>query len=117
LADVHISPKTVESLRRAGYQISRTTDHLSPKAADHEIIAFAESQGAVIITQDLDFSALIAESGKAFPSVISLRLVDASPHHVTQILLRLLPTVEKELKRGSIISVDDETMRIRSLPI
>lgn len=117
LADLHISPKTVHALRKSGYTISRVTDHLPPTSTDRQIIDLAEQLQASIVTQDLDFSRLIAKSGKTLPSILSLRLGNVSYERVTDILMRLLPTIEKELEQGSIISVDDTGVRVRILPI
>lgn len=117
LADLHISPKTVAALRSVGYTISRVTDHLPSTASDQEIIHLAEDLQASILTQDLDFSAMIAQSGKSFPSLLSLRLGNVSHQRITQLLLTLLPTIGNELIQGSIISVDEETIRIRPLPV
>jgi predicted nuclease of predicted toxin-antitoxin system len=72
LADVHISPRTVELLRSLGHDTVR--DALTPEAADEEIIAEAERDQRIILTQDLDFSDIVALSGRAAPSVVSLRL-------------------------------------------
>jgi predicted nuclease of predicted toxin-antitoxin system len=60
LADLHLSPKTVVALRLSGYAIERVTDYLPASATDCQIIALAERLQASILTQDLDFSALIA---------------------------------------------------------
>ena len=117
LADVHISPKTVRALRKGGYTVSRVTDHLPPTATDRQIIDLAEGLQASIVTQDLDFSRLIAKSGKTFPSILSLRLGNVSHERVTDLLMRVLPTIERELEQGVIISVDDTGIRIRALPI
>lgn len=117
LADLHISPKTVDALLKNGYEISRVIDHLPPTSTDMQIIDFAERLNAAILTQDLDFSALVAKSGKVSPSVISLRVSNVSSHRITSLLLTLLPTVQKELDQGAIISVDDAGVRIRLLPV
>ena len=117
LADLHISPKTVVALRLSGYAIERVTDHLPAIATDCQIIALAERLQASILTQDLDFSALIARSGMSAPSVVSLRVRDASPRYVTALLLRLLPAIEKDLEQGAIISVDETGIRVRLLPV
>lgn len=117
LADLHISPKTVDVLRNAGYAVSRITDHLPPTATDSQIIDLAERLQSVIVTQDLDYSRLIAKSGQSFPSVLSLRVGNVSHEHVTELLLRLLPTIESELDQGAIISADDAGLRVRRLPI
>jgi predicted nuclease of predicted toxin-antitoxin system len=117
LADLHISANTVHVLRKSGCTISRVTDHLPPTSTDRQIIELAERLQASILTQDLDFSRLIAKSGKTSPSILSLRLGNVSHKHVTDILMRLLPTIEKDLEEGALISVDEVGVRIRMLPI
>ncbi|MBI5198043.1 MAG: DUF5615 family PIN-like protein [Nitrospirae bacterium] len=117
LADMHISPLTVQALRKNGYDISRVSEYLPPTASDEEIIDLATRQHAVILTQDLDFSALIAKSGRSGPSLLSLRLGNAAPLRVNQLLLTILPTLIEELEEGSIVSVDDAGIRVRKLPI
>ncbi len=117
LADLHISPKTVEALRGAGYAISRVSDHLSATSSDEQIVELATRLHSAIVTQDLDFSALIARSGSASPSVLSLRIGNVAHQHVTNLLLDVLPMIQKELEQGAIISVDDFGIRIRPLPV
>jgi len=68
IADIHISPLTVRALQKKGYDIGRITDKLAATATDKEIIQLAHQEKAVIITQDLDFSAIIAQSGHNGPS-------------------------------------------------
>ncbi|MGQ9825696.1 MAG: DUF5615 family PIN-like protein [Desulfotomaculales bacterium] len=55
-ADIHISPLTCNSLRKAGYHVLRVNDVLPSTASDLQIIEYARQQNMVIITQDLDFS-------------------------------------------------------------
>lgn len=71
----------------------------------------------MIITQDMDFSALLALGGHAKPSIISLRLSSADPAVVAARLLSLIPRCEAELKRGCAISVTDDVCRVRLLPV
>lgn len=59
IADIHISPVTIEDLQRNRYDIQRVTEFLPPNAVDEEIINLSIQQDAIIITQDLDFSNLI----------------------------------------------------------
>ncbi|MBI5213739.1 MAG: DUF5615 family PIN-like protein, partial [Nitrospirae bacterium] len=97
IADIHISPLTVEELKNKGYNIIRVTDRLPATSSDNEIVGFAYKEKAVIITQDLDFSAIIAQSGLDGPSVISLRVDNAKPDRVSRLLATVLPLVEIEL--------------------
>jgi predicted nuclease of predicted toxin-antitoxin system len=117
IADVHISPITVTELKASGYHIKRVTDYLPAYAKDSEIVELAIKQEAVIISQDLDFSAIVAQREITKPSIISLRVGNAKPHIISKILLTILPQIEKELKDGAIVSVEENQYRLRKLPI
>ncbi|MEM8640456.1 MAG: DUF5615 family PIN-like protein [Cyanobacteria bacterium P01_G01_bin.54] len=62
LADVNISPATVAALNTNGYNTIRTTEVLPATIADVEILEFARRDERVVVTQDLDFSMLMALS-------------------------------------------------------
>ena len=117
VADVHISPITVSSLQEAGYQIRRVTDFIPANSSDKQIVELAIQKASVIVTQDLDFSAIIAQSGMIKPSVISLRVGNAKPQTIAVILKTILPLIEKDLISGSIVSVEETEFRVRKLPI
>ena len=117
LADIHISPITVAELRAIGYEIHRVSDFISASASDSQIIELAILESAAIITQDLDFSALVAQSGLNKPSIVSLRVSDAKPHRISRILKIVLPQIEQDLQEGSIVSIEETEYRVRKLPI
>ena len=117
IADIHISPLTIKELQKKGYDIIRVTDKLPATSLDKEIIQLAYQEKAVIITQDLDFSAIIAQSGLNGPSVISLRVANAKPDIITRILITVLPLIEAELREGAIVSIDEKEYRIKKLPV
>ncbi|MGD2182594.1 DUF5615 family PIN-like protein [Lusitaniella coriacea] len=60
IADVHISPLIVAALQQQSYDIYRTTDRLASTASDREILELVSSEDRIVITQDLDFSMLVA---------------------------------------------------------
>lgn len=117
IADVHISPITVSTLQEAGYQIRRVTDFIPANSSDKKIVELAIQQASVIVTQDLDFSAIIAQSGMVRPSVVSLRVGNAKPETIARILATILPQIEKDLIDGSIVSIEETEFRVRKLPI
>jgi predicted nuclease of predicted toxin-antitoxin system len=117
LADVNISPLTVAALKSQGYDILRTTDLLAATTADVEILELARVEGMVVLTQDLDFSMLVALSNYGLPSLITLRLSSAKPDVVTQRLLDVLPTLDAELTEGAAVTISDDSVRVRQLPI
>jgi predicted nuclease of predicted toxin-antitoxin system len=117
LADVHISPKTVGDLQKQGYEIMRSSQVLPANAPDINILEFARTENWVVLTQDLDFSMLVALSRYSQPSLITLRLSSVKPDIVTQKLLDVLPQLEEALQEGSAITIQDESIRIRKLPV
>jgi len=70
LADMPVSPRTVEYLKSAGHDIYRLNEKGLHKAKDEEIVKIAVLEQRIILTMDLDFPALIARSGKSSPSAI-----------------------------------------------
>ena len=117
LADMNLSPLTVAALQQAGVNVIRVSEVLPATTSDSVILAFARQEGRVVITQDLDFSALVAIGGYAEPSLVTLRLSTADPATVTRTLLRVLPQVEAALQQGCAVTIDDRNVRIRRLPI
>jgi len=117
LADIHISPLTVSEIRANGYEIHRVSDFISASATDAKIIELAILERAAIITQDLDFSALVAQSGLNKPSIVSLRVSDAKPRRIATILKTVLPQIESDLLEGAIVSIEETEYRVRKLPI
>ena len=117
LADLHISPQTVEFLKSLGHDVFRVNDVLPVNADDELIIEQARRDSRVILTQDLDFSRLIAVGGQSTPSLISLRLKSSRIEYVNSLLSRVLSDLEAEGVDAAIITIDDSTIRRRSLPI
>lgn len=95
----------------------RVSDVLPATAPDHEILEFARQENRIVVTQDLDFSMLVALGRYSQPSLITLRLSRADPNIVTRRLLEILPQLEQQLREGCAVTVEDENLRIRGLPI
>ncbi len=117
LADMSISPATVSSLQQHGWDIVRVSKFMPANVSDHAVLAFARHTGRVLVTQDLDFSTLLAVRGYRSPSVITLRLSSSDPDTITRRLLSILPAIEERLQEGCAVTVDDQAVRIRRLPI
>lgn len=117
LADLHVSPSSVEFLRSCGHEAVRVNDVLPATASDARIIECAVEDDRVVLTQDLDFSALVALGGASRPSVILLRLATSRIEYVNGVLERALPTLEAEVAIGSFITITDHRIRRRRMPI
>ena len=117
IADVHISPSTVRSLNELGHDVIRVNAVLPNNTADREIVNWAAANDRVVLTQDLDFSDIIALSGADKPSLITLRLSDSRVDNVNGILQSVLPELEREVVNGMIATVEDNRVRVRALPV
>ena len=117
LADMNLSPVTVERLRRRGWDVVRVSDVLPADTPDATILAWARERGRVAVTQDLDFSTLVALGGHRHPSLVTLRLTTGDPGEIADRLLQVLPDVQEALASGYAITLDDHAVRLRALPI
>lgn len=117
LANMNVSPQTVSDLCAAGWDTIRIPQLLPPTATDEEILEAARIDNRAVVTQDLDFSTLLALSGYTRPSLITVRTSHSDPAFVTQRLLDTLPHVEQELLQGYVITIEDVSYRMRALPI
>ena len=104
-------------LKANGCDILRVSDVLPQDAPDSIILEHARLGSQTVITQDLDYSALLASTHYTRPSVISLRLQNNRPERLATILEKILPTIEDDLQTGSIVVVEENRIRVRALPL
>ncbi|MBZ5516043.1 MAG: DUF5615 family PIN-like protein [Acidobacteriia bacterium] len=113
LANMGISPRTVEFLKELGHQAVRLSDLGLSGASDIEVIKRATTQGQVVLTFDLDYPALLALRAKERVSAVIFRTVTADPNWINSRLLQCLPLVEDALREGAIVVVEDDRVRVR----
>jgi predicted nuclease of predicted toxin-antitoxin system len=116
LADMGISPLTVEWLAEKGHDAVHLLDLDASQTRDFEILRRARDESRVLLTHDLDFSELVAASQGDLPSVIVFRLRDMTPDSVNRHLLRVLDRHSQPLDDGAIFSVQEAQIRWRSIP-
>jgi len=117
IGDMNISPETIAYLQERGWNIIRVSEVLPANTSDQEILDFAKKNNRVIITQDLDFSMLIALQGYQQPSLITLRLSSSNIDFVNQKLLEVLNLWQDQINQGIALTVEDQKIRLRNLPI
>ncbi len=71
----------------------------------------------MILTQDLDFSAILAATRREKPSVIPIRAADVSPEAASQVVIAAIRQMDVELEEGALIAVDPVRVRVRLLPL
>jgi len=114
-----VSPRCVEWLRSLGYDAIHLYEQNLHKLPDSEVLGKAKNEERILLTMDLDFARLVSKVREdGLPTVIIFRLSDQRPQNVQAKLVALLPIVEKCIEQGStIMSVSDNNVRIRYLPI
>lgn len=118
LLDANLSPRLVESLTQAGYQVRHVADVGLVAADDAQIFDHAAEEGDVVITADSDFSTLLASRGTDRPSVILLRQVAELSWDVhAELLIANLPAVVEDLEAGAVVSLSPTRLAVRRLPI
>ncbi|ACK70628.1 conserved hypothetical protein [Gloeothece citriformis PCC 7424] len=117
LADMGVSLRTVEWLRNIGYDIVHLREQGLQRLPDEEILIKARIEGRILLTMDLDFTNLLAWSGETLPSVILVRLGNENYSKINKQLQTVLTECIEDLQAGAIISVSDESFRVRHLPI
>ena len=117
LIDMNLSPSWVSVLEQAGFKAVHWSKIGNHCARDTEIMEWARSNEYAVLTHDLDFGAILAATAATSPSVIQMRTQDVNPQHVGNLIVSVLKQFQEHLRRGSIISVDQENARVRVLPL
>lgn len=86
-------------------------------APDEDIINYAILHNYICITLDADFHSIVALSEGKTPSVIRIRIEKLKAVDYLKLLQQILPDIEKDLKSGCLVSVQEDSVRIRELPI
>jgi predicted nuclease of predicted toxin-antitoxin system len=117
LLDMNLSPSWVRFLEENGFVAIHWVAIGPVTATDAAIMAWARENGHVVITHDLDFSALLASTEATGPSVILLRGQDILPSAMGPVVVRSIREHVEALDQGAVLSVDASAARLRILPI
>ena len=71
----------------------------------------------VVFTNDLDFSAMLAEERSSQPSVIQVRGQGVLPTQIGPAVLQSIRAFEAHLESGALVTIDLQKSRVRILPL
>jgi predicted nuclease of predicted toxin-antitoxin system len=117
VVDVNLPPKWVEFLATRGIEAVHWSSVGDLRATDAEITLWAREGGFVVLTSDLDFSALLATSGASGPSVLQVRSQDVFPESLGAQVVGVMQEQSEALESGAIVTIDEIAARVRVLPI
>jgi predicted nuclease of predicted toxin-antitoxin system len=117
LADMGISQVVVAWLQAQGHEATHLRDEGLHRLENGEIVTKAFRESRVILTWDLDFTEILALSGRHQVSAVIFRLVNTRSAHVIERFARVLQESAQDLEDGAIISVEEARHRVRLLPL
>lgn len=117
LVDMNLSPRWIGWLADAGIEAAHWSTLGAGSAPDTEIMAYASKNDYVVLTYDLDFSAILAATHGAKPSAVQIRAEGVSPNIIGPRVIAALRQMAAELEEGALISVDPSRTRLRLLPL
>ena len=116
VVDMNLSPAWVAFLRQAGFEAVHWSEVGERDASDRQLMQWADENGYIVITNDLDFSAILAATQRRRPSVVQIRSDLLTPTAVGGIVLRAIEQTREELAAGALMSIDAQRARLRILP-
>ena len=117
LVDMNLSPRWVGLLNGLGMQAAHWSTVGKANAPDTEIMTYAAANDYVVLTHDLDFSAILAATHGEKPSVVQIRAEDVNPDTIGTQVAAALRQMESELREGALLTVDPTRTRLRLLPL
>ncbi len=105
-------------LKKRGYEAIHVRDIGLLTASDPEILQAAAKEERILLTADSDFGALLALGSLASPSVLLMRSADhLRPNEQAELIAANLPQIAEDLKKGAIVGLTRDRLRVRELPI
>ncbi|MBI2887703.1 MAG: DUF5615 family PIN-like protein [Chloroflexi bacterium] len=104
-------------LREAGHDVTASARDYPQALADHEVLAIAQREGRILITNDSDFGELIFRQNLPHAGVILLRLgPGATAEDKTARLQHLLTTHQDHLEQFIVVTQSRVRVRLSAAP-
>jgi predicted nuclease of predicted toxin-antitoxin system len=117
LVDMNLPPKLSDLLVIKGIKSEHWINLGSPIARDSDIMQYAKQHDYIVLTCDLDFSAILAVTHGEKPSIIQVRAQSMQWSDMADMIIKAIKQSIKELESGAILTIDAKKSRIRLLPL
>lgn len=107
------SPRSAaQLLRDGGMDVLHVGEIGLSTATDSELLQAAHNDDRTVVTLDADFHALLAVSGTSKPRIEGL-----NAQMVADLLTRIVPSLFPDLEKRAVVTVQENRIRLRRLPI
>ena len=117
LLDMNLSPVLARLLSSHGHDVVHWSEVGDYRATDVTILTWAREQGRVLVTHDLDFGAMLADTEASGPSVIQIRVQDLLAPETAETIVSAVEVASPAILRGAIVTIHEDRSRIRILPL
>ena len=117
LVDMNLPIKFADMLATEGIESEHWYRVGAPDARDSEIMSYAMEHNSIVVTCDLDFSAILSATKDIKPSVIQVRARNVPWEDLAGIVISSATQNAVELGAGAILTLDAKTSRLRLLPL
>ena len=117
LVDMPLSPAIARWLGANSHDAVHAADLGLHSATDDQIVARAAQEGRVVVTADLDYPRLLAVSNAVGPGLILFRSGSWTESEIRGRLHALLTELSETEIAQSIVVIERDRVRRRSLPI
>ncbi|MFM9995859.1 MAG: DUF5615 family PIN-like protein [Phycisphaerales bacterium] len=117
LVDMNLAPDWCPFLAGLGHDAVHWSTVGRGSEPDRELFDFARKEGRVVLSHDLDFSAILAATGATGPSVVQVRVHAPTVAAIGNHVARAVSRYERELALGAVMSLDFRSARVRLLPL
>ena len=117
LLDMNIPLKYANLLEKKGFEVVRWSDVGRANASDEAIMKYARENEFIVLTYDLDFSAILSASRDRKPSIVQIRASIPDAVVIVDLIASAMQQNKVSLKSGAILTIDSKKSRLRILPL
>lgn len=114
---MNLSPRWVDTLDDAEIKAVHWSSIGDPGASDPTIMEFAKDHDCIVLTNDLDFGAILAATQGNKPSVVQIRSAQLAPEVIGADVVSAVLQLKIELEAGALLTVEPGRTRARLLPL
>ena len=100
IVDAQLPPALARALSSSGYQAAHVIDIGLEAQSDSDIWNYAIQNEAVIISKDEDFAHRLRQNPQISPTIVWLRIGNASRKNLLAWLSRFMPQIEAHIQKG-----------------